>query len=801
MAEFRIRRAAVLGAGTMGSRIAAHLANAGIPSYLLDMAPTELTPEESARGLSPESPAVRNRVVQRAWQTALESKPAPLFSPELASLVTLGNFTDNLAWVAEADWILEAVTERLEIKRALFEQVQRRRRPDTIVSSNTSGIPIHRIAEGFPEDFRRNFLGTHFFNPPRYMRLLEVIPTTDTDPALTDFMARFGEERLGKGAVLCKDTPNFIGNRIGIYGACRAVHAMVEDGFTIEEVDFLTGPLIGRPRSATFRTLDVVGLDTLALVARNLYDGLPADRDRDVFKLPAFVDTMLQNRWLGEKTGQGFYRRVPKDGQLLALDWRTLEYRPAGKPAFPELDKASKIQDEGSRLRTLVAAPNRAGQFIWKVLSSTMCYAATTLPEIADDIVSVDRALKWGFLHRMGPFEAWDALGVKATADRLVAERRHVPPIVEELLRSEKKSFYRTRSGRSYAFSPSERTYSVAAEKPGLIVLSSLRDRKRTILHNPGATLLDIGDGVACLQFHTKMNTIDGDILQMLKDSVEQVSRSFGGLVVANEAENFSAGANLVQVLQAARAAQWDAIEKGIRDFQESNMRLRYSEKPVVVAPHNLTLGGGCEISLHATQIHASPELYMGFVETGVGLIPAAGGSKEMVLRAADGAGSPSDMDLLPRVRKAFELIALARVSTSALEARNLGLLRDLDHISMNAAARIQSAKQDVLTLAREGYSPPIPRRDIPVLGEAGLATLKLGLHIMWRAGYISEYDKVIGTHLARVLTGGSFLGIHKVDEQYLLDLEREAFLSLCGNPETQQRMEHMLKTGKPLRN
>ncbi len=803
MSNYGIRRAAVLGAGTMGSRIAAHLANAGIPSYLLDVAPWELTPAEAGKGLSLDSPAVRNRIVAAGWKAALDGKPAALFSRELASLVTLGNFTDNLAWLQEADWIVEAVTEKIEIKRSLLEQVEHHRKPGTIISSNTSGIPIHIIAKGFPDDFRKHFLGTHFFNPPRYLHLLEIIPTPETDPALVEFMTGFGETHLGKGVVLCKDTPNFIGNRIGIHGACVALQAMVEDGLTVEEVDLLTGPLLGHPKSATFRTFDVVGLDTLAHVARNLYEALSGDSQREVFNLPPFVASMLKNGWLGEKSGQGFYKRLRgKTGtEIQYLDYATLEYRALQKPVFPEVEQASKPKDEGKRLRALISVGGRASRFLWKVLSTSLAYAASAIPEIADEIVSIDNAMKWGFLHRMGPFETWDALGIKTVAGRLLQEGRPVPPLVEELLAAGGKTFYKRKTGRTYFFSPVQKGYAREAERPGYILLGSLKERKKIALDDPAASLIDLGDGVACLEFHTKMNIITGDVVRMLNASLDEVARNFQGLVIANEGDNFSAGANLVEVLGAARTGKWDAIEHGIRTFQAVNMRLRYSEKPVVVAPHHMALGGACEIAVHADQIHAAAELHMGFVEVGVGLIPAAGGCKEMVLRASEDAASDSDMDLMPRIRKAFELIALAKVSTSALEARYLGLLREKDHVSMNAAHRIQRAKDDVLSLVKEGYRPAVPRREIPVLGQPGLASLKLALHLMERAGYISEYDKVIGTHLAKVLTGGSFLGVGKTSEQRLLDLECEAFLSLCGQAKTQERIEHMLKEGKPLRN
>ncbi len=803
MSQFKIRRAAVLGAGTMGSRIAAHLANAGIPCWLLDVAPSELSPEEKSRGLTLDSQAVRNRIVQSGWNAALKGKPPALFSPELASLVTLGNFSDNMAWLAQADWIVEAVTENLDIKRSLFEQVERHRKPEAIVTSNTSGIPIHKITAGFSEEFQRHFLGTHFFNPPRYLKLLEIIPTAATDPALTDFMTRFAEQTLGKGVVVCKDTPNFIANRIGTYGACAVVRAMLEHGLTIEEVDALTGPPLGRPKSATFRTFDIVGLDVLARVAQTLYQALPDDPEREVFRLPDFIHSMLKNGQLGEKSGQGFYKRVSREGEsdILALDYTTLAYRPLQRPRLPLLERASKRSAFGPRLRALLSSRSRESRFLWEAVVPALCYAAAKVPRISDDITSVDHALKWGFLHQFGPFETWDALGVRWLTERLMMDGKPIPPLVDKLLGSGHKAFYRKRAGKSYHFAPELAAYVREPEKPGIILLRSLKDRKRIVSENPGASLLDLGDGVLCLEFHTKMNTIDGHVLHMMNQAVEEAERRFEGLVIANEGDNFSVGANLVEILGGARSGRWEEIDRAIRAFQNANMRLRYSEKPVVVAPHNMTLGGACEVTVHADQVRASAELYIGFVEVGVGLIPAAGGCKEMVRRVAEETGSSPDMELLPRIRRVFELIGMAKVSSSALEARHFGILRERDHISLDPSRRIQAAKEDVLALAHDGYRPPVPRNDIPVLGEPGFAALKLGLHVMERGGYISEYDKLVATHLARILTGGSLLGVSRVSEQYLLDLEREAFLSLCGQVKTQERMEYMLKTGKPLRN
>jgi 3-hydroxyacyl-CoA dehydrogenase len=803
MSQFHVGRAAVLGAGTMGSRIAAHLANAGIPSLLLDIAPKELNEDEKRRGLTLDSREVHDRIVKSGWKATLAAKPPALFSPELASLVTTGNFTDSLSCLGDVDWIIEAVTENLEIKRALLEQVVRYRKPGTIVSSNSSGIPMHRIVVGFTEDLRRHFLGTHFFNPPRHMKLLELVPTPDTDPELLRFMARFGEDQLGKGTIICKDTPSFIANRIGTYGVCCAVQAMLKQSLTLEEVDILTGPALGRPKTATFRTLDIVGLDVFAHVVRNLHENLIDDPEREIFKVPPFIEWLLQNGRVGEKAGQGFYKRArgQTQSEIQYLDYGTMEYRPVAHPRLAVVDRAAALDDSRKKLRALVKGTDREAKFLWQVVSSTLCYAAARIPEISDDIVSVDNAMKWGFLHGMGPFETWDALGVVPTVERLRKEGRSIPSLVENLLSSGRNSFYRKRAGRNYAFAPASTSYAKLEDKPGLITLRSIKDKKKIVVENQAASLLDLGDGVACLEFHTKMNTIDGNVLQLMGVALDEVERNFVGMVIANEGANFSAGANLFEILKPAKTGQWNAIEQAIRTAQGLNMRLRYSTKPVVVAPHGLTLGGACEITMHGDLVRADSELYIGLVEMGVGLIPAAGGCKAFVMRAAEKAASGSDMDLFPRIREVFELIGMAKVSSSALEARHLGFLRREDRISLNGARRIQAAKEDVLALARDGYRPPSPRNDIPVLGEPGLTALKMGLHLMERGGYISAYDKVVGTHLARVITGGSHIAVSKVSEQYLLDLEREAFLSLCGQAKTQERMEYMLKEGKPLRN
>jgi 3-hydroxyacyl-CoA dehydrogenase len=793
-----IRHAAVLGAGTMGSRIAAHFANAGIPCTLLDLVPSSLTPQETQSGLTLEAPAVRNRVVASGWRAAMSGKPAALFTPDLAALVRTGNFSDHLSWISEADWIIEAVTENLETKRALFGQVQYHRKPGAVVSSNTSGLPLHLIAEGFSEEFQSHFLGTHFFNPPRYLKLLELIPTAATNPEITKFIAGFGEDTLGKGIVICKDTPGFIANRIGIHNICMTLRHMLAAGLTVEEVDQLTGPVLGRPKSATFRTLDVVGLDTFVFIARHLAHSVPDEKDRAAFTLPEFVETMLQKGMLGDKTGQGFYKRL-RNGDIHYLDYKTLEYRPLEKRQIPVLEKAAGESPE-RRMLALGKDNGPAGTLVWRTLAETMSYAAAKVPEISDDIVSIDRAMKWGFGHQAGPFEIWDALGVKTVAARMAWDGMPIPSVVETLLDSKNSSFYRKRTGTTYYFSPARAAYEKPARKPGVILLSSLKDRKKVVLQNRGATLIDLGDGVACLEFHTKMNVIDADVLALMNQAVDRVLSAFAGLVIGNDGENFSAGADLRMILGAARESRWEVIEQAIRDFQSANLKLRYSPRPVVAAPHNLAIGGGCEIAIHAGLIHAAAELYMGFAEVGVGLIPAAGGTKEMALRASCGSGADQAFLLESRVREFFQLIGRAKISTSAREARQLGLLRESDHFTLNAAGRIQAAKDDVLALAREGYRPPSPP-GIMVLGRPGFATLQTELHNMERSGFLSAHDQEIGTKLAEVLTGGNFLSARTVTESYLLDLEREAFLSLVGREKTMARMEHMLKTGKPLRN
>ncbi|MCS6952605.1 MAG: 3-hydroxyacyl-CoA dehydrogenase/enoyl-CoA hydratase family protein [Bryobacteraceae bacterium] len=774
-----IRRVAVLGAGTMGSRIAAHLANAGIPSLLLDL----VLPGEPDR----------NAAARKGIENALKQRPGAFFTEARTALVTPGNFEDDLPKIREADWIIEAVVENLEVKREIWRKVDLCRRPDAILSTNTSGIPLERICEGFPSSFRRNFLGTHFFNPPRYLHLVELIPGPETDPSLLAFVADFCDRRLGKGVVPCKDTPNFIANRIGTFFGATVQKIMLEDDYTIEEVDALTGPLIGLPSSASFRLLDIVGLDVWTFVARNLYELVPHDPWRERFLPPEFVSQMLERGWLGEKSGQGFYKRVGggPEREIHVLDWKTLEYHPVRKVSFETVEAARNIEDLPARIWFLVRSADRAGSFLWKLFRDVLLYSAERVPEISDRIVEIDRALRWGYAHKLGPFELWDALGFEETAERIRNEGLPLPPLIEKMLASGAKSFYRPAdtngTPRTAYFDLCGGSYRLLEERPGVIELAPLKRARGVVKRNAGASLVDLGDGVLCLEFHSKMNTIGEDQIAMVHAALQETERNFQALVIANQGELFSAGANLMLVLMAVQEGDWESLDLAVRRFQQANLALKYSPKPVVAAPFGRTLGGGAEIVLHCARVQASAELYMGLVETGVGLIPAGGGSKEMLLRLED-------------PQKAFELIGLAKISSSAEEARQLGLLRETDGISMNPDRLIGDAKALALALA-PSYLPPVPQDAIRVAGEAGYATLKLRAWMAYQAHQITEYDLVIADKLALVLSGGRLSGSQTVSEQYLLDLEREAFLSLCGNPKTQERMQYMLKMGKPLRN
>jgi 3-hydroxyacyl-CoA dehydrogenase len=799
-----IKKVAVLGAGVMGAQIAAHLANAGIPSYLLDIVPKELNEEEKRNGLTLQSPEVRNRIAREGLERAKKIKPNAFFIPELEKLITIGNFEDNLEWIKEVDWVIEAVVERLDVKRDLFKRVEMVRRPGTIVSSNTSGIRISEIADGFSDDFRKHFLGTHFFNPPRYMKLLEIIPTKDTLPEVVETISEFGEKVLGKGIVYCKDTPNFIANRIGVLAVMYVLHYMLKNGFTIEEVDELTGPVTGKPKSATFRTLDLVGLDTLVHVANNLYNAVPDDEMREYFKVPEVVQKMIENKWLGEKTGQGFYKRVKKadgESEILTLDFSTMEYRPRQKVKIGSLEMAKTVDDLKDKIKILMESKDKAGQFFWNTTSAVLAYASNRIPEISDTIVDIDNAMKWGFNWEVGPFELWDLIGVERSIEKIEAEGFKVADWVKDMVNSGKKSFYQKSDGKIFFYDVAKKDYSELRTRPEFINLALLKEDKRKVIkQNAGASLIDIGDGVICFEFHTKANAIGEDILVMANYAMEELEKNYEALVIGNQGQHFSAGANLMLILMLAQEGEWDEIDRAVRMFQQMNMRIKYAPKPVVVAPHGMTLGGGCEIVLHAPRVRAYAESYIGLVEIEAGVIPAGGGTKEMLLRAIQKAPKSVEVDLTPFIREAFETIAYAKVSTSALEAKKIGYLREYDSISMNKDFLIYDAKKIALAMVEEGYKPPLPP-EIIALGKQLYANFLVAIYLMKEAKYITEYEAHIGKKLAYVMSGGDLSSPQIVSEQYILDLEREAFLSLCGEKKTQERMQYILKYGKPLRN
>jgi len=805
----QIEKAAVLGAGTMGARIAAHFANAGVPCYLLDIVPPELNADEKRKGLTLETPAVRNRIVLAGLEAAKRSRPSAFFTPETSRLITPGNFDDNLAWCGDADWIIEAVAENLEIKRKLFERVEAVRKMGSLVSSNTSGLPIGLIAEGRSEDFQKHWAGTHFFNPPRYMKLAEIIPGPKTLPEVLEFLEEICDVRLGKGVVVAKDTPNFIANRIGTFSILHAIRQMQTLQMTVEEVDACTGPAIGWPNSATFRTVDIVGLDVLVHVIRNLYENVPDDESREVFRVPALMEAMIQRGWLGEKTGSGFYKRVKVGGgesEILTLDWQKMEYRPRQKAKFNSIEAGKSIEDTRDRL-TMLVGPERDGKkgdkasrFLWASLSEMCLYAARRIPDIAGSVADVDRAMCWGFGWDLGPFEMWDAIGAAPMAGALEREGKQMPPLVTKLLASPKKSFYETECGRTRYFDLASGALQPVREPEGILILKSLKDRTGVVQENSGASLIDLGDGVLCCEFHAKMNAIGGDIFAMLEAGVARLETEFEAMVIGNQAPNFSAGANLMLLLMTAQEGEWDDVHLAVRQFQRANMAIKYAPRPVVAAPQGMALGGGCEIALHAARIHAAAEAYIGLVETGVGLVPGGGGTKEMLIRANEHAAGGENLDLMHALRPVFENIALAKVSTSAEEARALGYLRPSDLIAMNRDRQIADAKQTALAIVRAGYHPRAPA-EIRVLGEEFFAAAKLVIHMMIRAEYATEYDGVVARKLAYVLAGGGITAAQDVPEQYILDLEREAFVSLCGERKTQERIAHTLKTGKPLRN
>jgi 3-hydroxyacyl-CoA dehydrogenase len=804
----RIEKAVVLGAGTMGSRIAAHFANAGLPCVLLDIVPPNLPADAPA--------ADRNKMVRAGLDAARKSKPAAFFTAALAEKIAIGNFDDDLARCAEADWIIEVVAENLEIKRKLLARVAQFRKPGAIVTTNTSGLPVHLIAEGMSEEFQQHWAGTHFFNPPRYLKLVEVIPGPKTSSEVVESLSEFCDRRLGKGVVVAKDTPNFIANRIGTFSMLNALRLMGALGMTVEEVDACTGPAVGWPKSATFRTADIVGLDVLVHVVKNIYETAPNDESREMYKAPALVEEMAKRGWLGDKTGQGFYKKAKGEGEkeILTLDVNTMEYRPRQKARFASLEMSKTIEDTRERLRALVGPVlegqrgDKAQQFLWGGLSEMCLYAARRVPEISDSVVDVDRALRWGFAWELGPFEIMDAIGVKAFAAQVQKEGRALPPVIEKVLGSGRKGFYESEKGTTTVFDIASGGAKKVEEPQGVIILKSLKDAGREVERNSGASLIDLGDGVVCCEFHAKMNAIGADLIAMLHRGLKRLETDFEAMVIANQAVNFSVGANLMLVLVGAQEQEWDELHMAVKQFQNVNLAIKYAPKPVVAAPQGLALGGGCEVGLHSAKIQAAAEAYIGLVETGVGLIPGGGGTKEMLIRANEHAAGGEDLDLFHALKPVFETIAMAKVGTSAEECRDLGYLRREDGVSMNRDRLVGDAKEAALSLVRGGYKPlaatwqeGAQTTQIKVLGEQFLAGAKLAVHMMLRGGYASDYDAHVGRKLASILAGGTLTSPQLVSEQYVLDLEREAFVSLCGEKKTQERIAHTLKTGKPLRN
>lgn len=793
----RIQKVAVIGSGVMGSGIAAHLANCGFETQLFDIVPNSLTAEEEKAGLTLESPAVRNRLVNGAMKKLLKQKPAPLTTKHSLSKMTTGNLEDNLKDLAKADWIIEVVTENLAIKKSLYDKIESVRTPGTIVSSNTSGISINAMAEGRSEDFQKNFLGTHFFNPPRYLKLLEVIPAEQTDPAVVDYMLKFGEEAIGKGVVLAKDTPNFIGNRIGTYGLMVTLQVMKEKGYSVGEVDSVTGPLIGRPSSATLRTLDVVGLDTFVHVARNVYDNTTGDEQK-VFEVPDYLLKMVENGWLGAKSGQGFF--VKKGKEILELDLNTFEYGPRKQLDTPSITVAKQQKGLANRVKSLVYAEDRTGELLWSIIAPTLVYSAQLNGEISDNILGIDQAMKWGFGWTQGPFEIWDAIGVTQSVARLTKEGVEIPAFVNKLLDKGYDSFYTTIDDELHYFDGND--YVKVPRNEKAIDLAVYKKKHGVLKQNAGASVIDFGDGVLLLEFTSKSNALGLDTMQMLNYALDLLDQSddFVGLVIGNQSKNFSVGANLAMILMEAEDDNFFELEAVVKAFQQGTLRMKYSSKPVVAAPYNMTLGGGAEVCLAASYIQASAETYMGLVEVGVGVIPGGGGNKELYMKQLKGLPKGVNVDLQNIVNNTFETIATAKVSTSAEEARDLNFLNFADGISVNPDHLLYDAKQAVLGLVAQGYKPPT-REKVPVVGETGYAALLLGAQGLKNSGFASDYDIEIAKKLAYVLAGGLVPYGTLVDEQYLLDLEREAFVSLLSNAATQQRMQHMLVKGKPLRN
>jgi len=804
-----IRRAAVLGAGVMGSGIAAHLANAGIPVLLLDIVPPKLTEEDEKNGLTTEDPRFRNKLALAGLEGIKKSKPAALYSKRFLPLIEIGNFEDDWDRLAECDWIVEVVVERLDIKQKVFARVDEVRGPESIVSSNTSGLSIAGMTEGRSDDFKKHFLVTHFFNPVRYMRLLELVAGEETLPEVVEFFTNFGRFRLGKGIVFGKDTPNFIGNRIGTFGIAATIKAMTEMDYQVDEVDAITGPAMGHPGSASFGTVDLVGIDVLAHVINTIAEGCPDDEQREVFKVPEFVTKMIEDGALGRKTKDkgGFYR-VEKDEAgnktKLVLDWKTGEYRPKERMPDASLKQAKKTNDVKQRLRDLVAADDRAGAFAWRLMRDTLVYSSMRFGEISDSIVDIDNALRWGYNWALGPFEAWDALGVAAVVERIKADGVEPAPWVAEMLAAGCESFYlESADGRQY-YDPPSKSYLKEAKPASFLLLADIkRDEKKVIFGNKSASLVDIGDGIACVEFHSalqpRMNPIDDQIMEVMYKGIEIGERDFRGLVIHHQGENFCAGANLLMILEGVQASQWAAIDDMIRRFQGMTTGLRNARIPVVTAPFAYTFGGGCEITMGGDRACAAAETYIGLVEVGVGLIPAGGGCLLMLERVLEGVDEPV-LSNIPYIRTAFENIGMAKVATSGEEARDRKFLRPWDKVEINPDRQLWTAKTMAIGMAEEGYTPPLPKK-LALPGKEGLATLEMMLHNMKLTHWVSSHDEKIGRHLGRILTGGDTTINDPVDQQTILDLEREAFLSLCGEPKTQDRISYMLVNNKPLRN
>ncbi|MGN7356933.1 3-hydroxyacyl-CoA dehydrogenase/enoyl-CoA hydratase family protein [Paenibacillus sp. SAF-054] len=796
-----IRKAAVIGSGIMGSGIAAHLANVGIPCLLLDMVPRQLTEEETAKGLTLENPAVRNRLASTAIAKLAKTKPAPLFDNAFASRMTPGNLEDHLSELAHVDWIIEVVVENLDVKKGLLQRIEKVWTPGTIVSSNTSGISINAMAADCSEAFQKHFMGTHFFNPPRYMKLLEIIPGEHTDPELVAYMKGFCEKVLGKGVVLAKDTPNFIGNRIGTYGLLVTMKEMTENGFTVEEVDAVTGPAMGRPKSATFRTLDLVGLDTFVHVADNVYNNVTDEQEQRIFTVPLQMKSMVEKGWLGEKSGQGFYlkKKSAAGSEILALDLTTMEYVPQKKPKSASLEAAKLAKGAREKTKALLGAKDRYSDLAWNILKQVLIYSAEKVGEISDSIREIDDAMKWGFSWELGPFETWDAIGLTRSVERMEAEGLSVPAWVKDWIAAGNTSFYKNEEGKLYSIHIGSSAYKEVEFAPEIINLRSLKEQNKVIKGNSGASLIDLGDDVTCLEFHSPNNAIGEDILSMITQSLDEVRKNYKGMVIANQGRNFCVGANIMLLLMEAQDEEWDEINDIIHLFQNTMYKVKRFEKPVVAAPHRMCLGGGVEACMPADQVVASAETYYGLVEVGVGLIPAGGGCKEFALRCSQQA-NVEGVDLQPYINHVFQTVGTATVSSSGYDAKKLGYLRPSDRVVANQDFAIYEAKQSVLGLANTDYKP-IPEEKIRVAGAEGKAVLQLGAIEMKRGGYISDHDLLIAKKLAHVLAGGDVPAGSLVTEQYMLDLEREAFLSLCGEPKTQQRMHHMLTKGKALRN